>query len=366
MQINQIKIRNFRNIEKIEYNPKSQLNIIKGKNAQGKTNLLEAIYMLSANNSFRTSRDRDLLNYNATDFSIRSKYIYQERNHNLFLDFDLESGKSLVLNNKKVNRSNTDLLKVVLFTPDDLYLVKGSPHKRRYFLDFVLKQITNDYNYCLDNFTKTLRKRNLLLRNEQTNTRSFKIVNDLYVEYASKLIILRLNFVALFDEIATSVFYKINDGANQLKIRYALSFPVNSDKINLDVLMNTLIKQLEDNSVLENRKRSTTAGPHLDDLHIYLDNKMARIFASQGQQRNIAITMKLAELYSFKKIKGFYPLFLLDEVLSELDNEKRQLIINQLSQADFQSFLTAVNLDNLILKNVEVDNITNGRLLGKE
>ncbi|NLB89021.1 MAG: hypothetical protein GX790_07335 [Syntrophomonadaceae bacterium] len=114
------------------------------------------------------------------------------------------------------------------------------------------------------------------------------------------------------------------------------------------------------------RKKSTIAGPHLDDLHVYLDNRLAKNFASQGQQRNIVITMKLAELYTFKKIIGYYPIFLLDEVLSELDNEKKQLLIDELSQAEYQSFLTSVNIDNLFLRKANVNYVENGYLLGKE
>lgn len=366
LRVNQLKVKNFRNIKKLEYNPKLGLNIILGKNAQGKTNILEAIYMLSGNSSFRTNTDKDLVNYDATGFSIRSKYNYHKRDISLFLDYNLNSGKKLLINNKKINRNHDDLLKVVLFTPDDLFLIKGSPSKRRFFIDFILKQITNDYYYHLDNFSRTLKKRNLLLKNDQTNTKSFKIVNELFVEHASKLILLRLNFVTLFDETAKLIFRKINNDINNLKIRYALSFPVSSDKINLDILYDALYKHLQNKSNTELLRKSTIAGPHLDDLHVYLDNRLAKSFASQGQQRNIVITMKLAELYTFKKILGFYPIFLLDEVLSELDNEKRQLLIDELTQAEYQSFLTSVNIDNLILKNANIHYVKEGYLLGKE
>ncbi len=362
MKISQLRVVNFRNIKGLEYHPQAGLNIILGKNAQGKTNLLEAIYMASGNKSFRTNSDKDLLNYDATNFTIRSQYNYEGREFTQLLTYNLNSSKLIKINNKKVNLNHDDLLKVVLFTPDDLFLIKGSPAKRRNFLDFVLKQIISDYNLSLDSFTKLLRKRNLLLKNEQTNSKSFNIVNDLYVENASKLIFLRLNFISLYDEIASDIFMDINNNKNYLKIRYALSFPVNSGKINLDILKNALYEQLARRADLEKIRRNTMAGPHLDDLHIYLDNRMAKTFASQGQQRNIVIAMKLAELKAFKKVKNFYPLFLLDEVLSELDKEKRQLLINELNTAEYQSFLTSVNLDNLNLDNKNIKIIENGKL----
>ncbi|NLJ72131.1 MAG: DNA replication and repair protein RecF [Syntrophomonadaceae bacterium] len=363
MKIDQLKVTNFRNIRRLEYQPISHLNIIIGKNGEGKTNLLEAIYMMSGNSSFRTNTDQDLINYDALYYIIRAKYNCLEKDYNIILNYNLNVSKEMKLNNKKVALSNDELLKVVLFTPDDLYLVKGSPQKRRYFLDFILKQLDAEYKLILDNYSKLLRKRNLLLKNDQTNSKNFTIVNDLFLENASKLILLRLNFITIYEEIAKEVFKEINNNLNNLKIRYALSFPVNSDKINLDILINSLAKQLQAKSTIEKRRRSTVAGPHLDDLHIYLDNRIARNFASQGQQRNIAITMKLAELYVFKKIMGFYPLFLLDEVLAELDNEKRQLLMDLLINADYQSFLTSVNIDKLNIGDAHLDSIVDGSLV---
>lgn len=366
MKIDHLKIKNFRNIKNIEYSPHPNLNILVGNNAQGKTNLLEAIYIMSGQNSFRTNADKDLLNYDAANFFLRSKYNYHERSIDLHLNFNPESGKTIKLNNKKVNRSNPDLLKVVLFTPDDLFLVKGSPSKRRYFLDFILKQIIGDYSYNLDNYNKVLRKRNFLLKNGQTDNKSFAIINDLFIESAAKLILSRLNYVAYFDEVVSNLFKEINEGFNQIKIRYALSFPINSDKINLETLTNALYKELQEKFIEEQRRRNTLTGPHLDDLHIYLDNRLVRVFASQGQQRNIVITMKLAEIYTFKKIKGYYPVFLLDEVLSELDNDKKGLLMNKLIAADYQCFLTAVNLDNIDLKGANICTVTAGKLKERE
>ena len=366
MKINKLQIRNFRNLKKIEYDPAPGLNIFIGDNAQGKTNLLEAIFMLAAGNSFRNATDANLVNYEAVGYDLAINYSIFERLLQAKIEYRLNTAKLFMINNKKSNQNHKDRLSVVLFTPDDLFLIKGSPGKRRAFLDFILKQLSGEYLYNLDNYTSILKKRNLLLKNEQTTAKSFKIINDLFIENATRLIIQRINFVSLLDEITQPIYKEINQGHNELKTRYAISFKVDSDKINTDVLQNALRKHMEDHLQEEIKRRKTLVGPHLDDINIYQDRRLARTFASQGQQRNMAISLKLAEMYAFKKVRGFYPIFLLDEVLSELDEGKRKMLILHLRQAEFQTFLTSVNIDNIDQINEASFIVKEGRLLRKE
>ena len=234
---------------------------------------------------------------------------------------------------------------MVLFSPDDLFLIKGSPNKRRHFLDFILAQIKNDYSYDMDNYVKLLKKRNFLLKKEQTNSKSFQVLEELFTESAARVILARMNFVQNLDEIAAPIFAAINQGKEDLKIRYALSFPIDSGKINLEMVKQGLREELGKNRKQEIRRGGTLVGPHRDNFHIYIGQRLARNFASQGQQRNLAVSLKLAEIEAFFEVKGFYPLFLLDEVLAELDNERRLLLLNYISQSSFQSFMTTVNLN---------------------
>ncbi len=366
MKITQLQLNNFRNIEKIELNPNEKLNFFIGNNAQGKTNILEAVFFLATSGSFRSNDDNNLVKFGSKGLFLKASYYYQDRTTLTTLSYEQQQGKILKINGKKPGQSNANRLKTVLFIPDDLFLVKGAPSKRRNFLDFVLKQLSPEYKYNLNNYSNILKKRNFLLKKEQSKSRSFGIVNELFIESAVKLVMARLNYINILDSTVREIYEKINSEPPHLKIRYALSFPLDNGKINLESLRETLSKEIKQNHENELKKRITILGPHLDDIHIYQDGRLARQFASQGQQRNISVCLKFAELESFKKISGYYPVLLLDEVLAELDNEKRQLLIEYLLKAQFQSFLTSVNLDHIKLSRSSVFIIENGCLMRKE
>jgi DNA replication and repair protein RecF len=336
-----------------------------GKNAQGKTNLLESIFVLAAGNSFRAAIDNNLINYDEDGYLIKSNYVIDERSFEASLVYQVNGSKRTLINNKKITNKNNDRLRVVLFTPDDLFLVKGSPSKRRSFLDFILKQLSSEYIFNFDNYAEILKKRNLLLKREQTTGKAFEVINEVFIENAVRLIMQRINFINILDEINRRVFQEINSDNNNIKIRYAISFAVESDRINEVVLKDALKRNMEKNIKNEVIRRKTLIGPHLDDLNFYHDGRLARTFSSQGQQRNLAISLKLSEMYAFKKIKNYYPLFLLDEVLAELDENKRSLLIKHLMDAEFQSFLTSVDFEEMNGK-ANISLIKEGRLIGKE
>lgn len=361
MKVRQVEARDFRNLARLDYQPGPGLNILLGDNAQGKTNILESIYVLSTGSSFRTGQDKNMVAYDKDAFILRGRYNYNDRDIESVLSYSLKAGKNFTLNSKKTSFNHSDRLRVVLFTPDDLYLIKGSPGKRRQFLDFILGQIRSEYEYNLSNYVKVLKKRNLLLKREQSNTRSFKIIEDIFIENAARVILARINLISILDESSSSIYKEISR-EGQLKTRYAITFPIDSGKINLDILKAGLKKQIQEKAEAEVRRKSSLVGPHLDDIHIYQDGKMARYFASQGQQRNIAVALKLAELYTFRKISGFYPIFLLDEVLSELDAQKRQLLLDHLQEAEFQSFLTSVNLSDIEYGQAAISIVEKGSL----
>jgi DNA replication and repair protein RecF len=366
LKINKLQVKNFRNLKRIEYCPSPGLNIFVGNNAQGKTNLLESIFLLAAGNSFRKATDANLVNYEAEGYFINCNYRISSRSFDASLKYNLNSPKIVMVNNKKINQNHNDRLRVVLFTPDDLFIIKGSPSKRRAFLDFILKQLSGEYIYHLDNYSNILKKRNLLLKKEQTTGKSFKIINEIFIENAARLILQRINFINILEEITRPVYREINQDNNELRIRYALSFAVDSDKINVDVLQKALKKHIEENIKTEIIRRKTLVGPHLDDINFYNDGRLARTYASQGQQRNMAISLKLAEMYTFNKIKEYFPVFLLDEVLAELDEGKRSQLIKHLQEAKFQTFLTSVNIENVEENKNSIFTVNEGRLFRKE
>jgi len=361
VRIEKLQAYQFRNINSLEYQPHPRLNIFIGANAQGKTNILESIYTLAQTSSFRTGNDRNLVNYHSNLFKIRGEYCLEQRSMEALLVYNREQGKELKINQKKANHSHADRLRVVLFTPDDLYLVKGNPSRRRAFLDGMLKELSPEYRYQYDNYQKILKKRNLLLKNGNFNNSGFAALNDVFIDNAARMILARINLIHSLEDNAAAAWLDMNK-AGSLKIRYALSFPVNSGKINLDIIIESLTEYIREKGEEEAARRTTLAGPHLDDINLYLDDRMAKIFASQGQQRSIVVSLKLAELNTVKKITGYYPIFLIDEVLSELDDEKRQSLIDYLGQAPFQSFMSAVSLGELVFNEASVRKVENGRL----
>lgn len=365
MRITDLNITNYRNIISLDYHPGRKINIITGKNGQGKTNLIEAIFVLATGYSFRPGSYQNLLCYQKPKFLLKAKYECKDREIESRLEYFNQKAR-FEINNKKTNHKNKDRVHLVIFNPDDLYIIKGNPGQRRYFIDFALKQISLEYEYNLDKYNKILKKRNLLLKKEQTNNRTFSIVNQLFIENACNIIITRVNFVNQLDEILKRLFEEIgytDTDIPDVKVRYAVSFPIDSAKINLDILYRSLEQHITASMESEKRRKTSLYGPHVDDLNIYYNGKLARYFASQGQQRTLAVSLKLSEIYTFKKIEGFYPIFLLDEVLAELDATHQQRLLDYLQKAEFQSFLTSVN--TLPLDGADVITLENGSIRKK-
>lgn len=345
MNIKALRIKNFRNIRNLFYEPEKRLNIFLGENGHGKTNMIEAIYVLAQGSSFRPVNDSGLVNYDAKNYDIQARYQIGDRLIESSLSYYVEGKKEYKINGKKTRQNNSDRLRIVVFTPDDLFLVKGPPNLRRHFLDFGLSQLSLEFSRQAVEFSKLLKKRNRLIRAEKYPGRSLDILDDLFCDKSAHIVIARLNYVNILNEKIKKIHKAINLDTENLNIRYALSFNMDSGKINLDMVKQGLREELGKNRKQEIRRGGTLVGPHRDDFHIYIGQRLARNFASQGQQRNLAVSLKLAEIEAFFEVKGFYPLFLLDEVLAELDNERRLLLLNYISQSSFQSFMTTVNLN---------------------
>lgn len=319
-----------------------------GDNAQGKTNLLEAIYLLATGTSFRTNEDRSLLKYDKEVFLVKSTHLYDNKTVNTEVQYQLNKAKVYRINTKKTSHNNPNRLRVVIFTPDDLYLVKGSPHKRRKYIDSILKEISTDYRWLLDKYNKILKKRNELLKASPIDDRNYKIINDIFIEYSAQIISSRIKLINLLDSLINKKNAGLKEEIRYIKLKYALSFPVAYEKINLKTLVDSLNTFIKENKEKEFKKKNSIVGPHLDDLNIYFDDKSARHFASQGQQRNIAVSLKLAELGVYKELCGYYPIFLMDEILAELDEARRFTLMQIISEAEFQCFLTSVTNHKLV------------------
>jgi len=341
LHITEIQINDFRNLERVRYEPARGVNILLGNNAQGKTNFLEAVYVLATGASFRGALDRDLIRLGQDQFFIQATYSYLNKKNTISLQYTRGKKKRFIINNKR-HVLTQDRLAAVLFTPDDLYLIKGPPQKRRAFLDNLLKNISPEYRTFLENYEQLLNRRNALLKGDLHDPGMLRAMDHVFSLTAAQITLARLNLLKVLDEL-TQRFYNLLGGSEMLQLKYALTFNLPGGKVNLDSIREIVVQVMQGISVKERQRKTTLIGPHRDDINFYLDQKNARIFASQGQQRNIVVALKLAEVEVFKKIKGTYPILLLDEILAELDIDRRTTMRDFLMNSSFQTFMTSVD-----------------------
>lgn len=361
MYIYDLQINGFRNLENLHYSPEKGLNVLVGDNAQGKTNFIEAIFLLTSGSSFRAGQDKDLIKYGEKQFSIQANYHYLDKKYSIALEYVLGKRKKITINNKKHSLFQ-DKLVTTLFTPDDLFLIKGPPQRRRLFLDNLLKNLSLEYKTYHDNYEHLVSRRNAILRYDPVNPTMLEALDQVFSLTAAQVIIARLNILKALDESILR-FYNLLGGNETLRLKYALSFPLSPGKVNLEAIKNNIFDNLKDIRPKEIHKKLTLIGPHRDDINFYLDQKNARIFASQGQQRNIIVALKMAELETFKKVRGNYPILLLDEVLAELDIKRKRMMLDLLQASPFQTFLTSVDISLFNDINGKIIGLEQGRLL---
>lgn len=345
MFIKNIELKNFRNYDELTLSFNDKVNFIVGNNAQGKTNLLEGIYMSSIGKSFRTSKDSEMIGF-GRDFC-KIKVTAQK---NLFLtDVEImirnDRGKSIKVDGVNISKTS-DLLEniyIVIFSPEDLKIVKDEPEKRRRFIDRELCLIKPYYFDCLSSYRKVLLQRNTYLKEKNIEKSVLDIWDTQLSSYGAKIISMRRDFIEKINEISHRLHLNITNGKENLKIEYDPSVnPVGEVKDT----ENILYKCLKDSYNNDMRLRTTTKGPHRDDIQFYIDDVNVRSYGSQGQQRTAALSLKLAELDLIKNETGENAVLLLDDVMSELDNSRQEFLIRSLS--DIQLFITSTDItDNL-------------------
>ena len=282
MRLKEIGLKNFRNLIQVNFQPQAGLNIISGANAQGKTNLLEAVYFLATTTSFRSGKESNLINHQASCCSVQAYYQKENREIESRISLDREKGKVFAINSKKAHRHHADRLRVVLFTPDDLYLIKGSPARRRDFglrFDSAFPPLRIRAQQLPGVAEKTQMK---CCSKGQGMSRVFDITDELFVKSAAEVVLSRIRFVYRLQEAAKSIYQRLGGEAESLHLRYALSFPVDSDKINLDILKQALLQTGHEKRSLEIMRKASLLGPHLDDLNIYVGDKLARVIRISG------------------------------------------------------------------------------------
>jgi|SRR5690625_616891 len=367
MFITQLQLKNYRNYEQLDISFDNKINMIIGQNAQGKTNLLESIYVLAFTKSYRTVNDRELIFWNK-DFAKVSGRIKNSKDKEIPLELIFhKSGKKAKINHLEQQRLSEYIgtLNVVIFAPEDLALVKGSPQIRRKFIDMELGQIEPLYIYHLGQYQKILKQRNHLLKQLQQQINPDTVFLDVLTKQMAKHAAVILNkrfiFLQLLRKWAIPIHYEISRGLEELNITYSPSVEVLEDD-DEEKLENKYLETFSQIEKSEIRRGSTLIGPHRDDLTLYINDKDVKLFGSQGQQRTAALSLKLAEIDLIKDQVNEYPILLLDDVLSELDDFRQSHLLSTI-QGKVQTFVSATTVDGInhnTLKEASIYSVQNG------
>ncbi|MBS4539317.1 DNA replication/repair protein RecF [Clostridium sp. D2Q-11] len=344
MYVNSIKLINFRNYSGIKIFLNEKVNIFLGENGQGKTNLLESIYIASTGKSFRSNKDKELITIEKEAGYIGVELIKENVEKYIELKLDLNNPKRVKINGVEQEKISdlTGVLQVVVFSPEDLKIIKEGPSHRRNFLDDEITQMKPVYKSIVNDYNRVLTQRNNLLKVIQYDSNKKKMLsiwNEQLVELGTKIMILRKSFVDRLAPISKDIHHSITDGGENLEVQYSSSFNlVNLDKNKIINKYNELLSKYEKEDI---EKGTTKIGPHRDDLDIIIDDKNTRIFGSQGQQRTAALSLRLAEVKLIKEETEEYPVLLLDDVFSELDINRRKYLISTFK--DVQTIITSTD-----------------------
>lgn len=355
MKINSIALENFRNYEKLELDFDPSRNILVGENAQGKTNLIEAIYLASFSKSFRTNNATDLIKFGEKLAKITVNLESEEINKEISIVLR-NDGKKMVKKDGKVLKKTADLLNnvvVIAFSPDDLRIIKDNPEKRRDYLNRELSQIRPRYYEQLRAYNNVLKQKNALLKNfgnEHSKTFNEDML-DVYdrqlANAAYEIIRYRKEFVEMLSNEASEIVSAISGGKETLKIEYKTS----CNYISAPEGRELLYKQFHHNRERDMYAGNATLGPHRDDLEFSINDTDAKKYGSQGQQRTIALSLKLAEIRITKQLIGEYPILLLDDVLSELDLDRQKYLVNQIEGV--QLFITSAEINDAVISSLQ-------------
>ena len=355
MIIKSLELNNFRNYDNLTLSFNKGTNILYGDNAQGKTNILESIYLSATTKSHKVSKDKEIIKFGCEESHIRT---YLEKDGVEYrVDMHLRSNKSkgIAINKQKINKAAEllGLLNIVLFSPEDLNIIKNGPAERRRFIDIELCQLDSFYLYNLNHYNKIVNQRNKLLKDlylKPDLKETLTIWDSQLVSFGSKIIERRQIFINQLNEIINKIHSKLSGGKESLIIKYEP-----------DVSIEDFDNKLFHNKERDIRLKQTSVGPHRDDFSFIINDIDIRKYGSQGQQRTTALSLKLSEIELVKKITKDTPVLLLDDVLSELDSKRQNYLLNSIG--DIQTIITCTGLDEFINNRFEINKIfkvTNG------
>ena len=351
MWIKTIKIKNFRNYEEQEIILDENVNVFFGENAQGKTNIIEAIFLCSMGRSFRTNKDKEMIQLNKENSIIEVEYQKSDREGKIKIE--LSNKKNVYINSIKLKKLSELLgnINIVIFTPDDINILKGGPQNRRRFLDIMISQLKPNYMYNLNLYLKTLEQRNNYLRQIREEGKSeslLEIWDEKLAEYAINIYNYRKEFLEKIKNKIKKIHSEITDNKEEIEIEYVTE--CTSKEIYLDLL--------KKRRKLDIIKGFTTKGIHRDDFVIYINKKRLDVYGSQGQHRTSILSLKLSELNIIYDEIGEYPILLLDDFMSELDEKRVQSFLNKIENT--QVIITCTEKIHIENKKILIYNVKEG------
>lgn len=349
MIVESIALKNYRNYQELHLQFDPGTNILYGENAQGKTNILEALYLSGTTKSHRGSKDRDLIRFEEGEAHIRTNLTKRESAYQIDIHLRKSKSKGIAINQIPIKKASDlfGLGNYVFFAPEDLNMIKNGPAGRRDFLDSVISQTDRMYLHCLLGYQKVLAQRNRLLKDcsfRPALEETLFAWDEQLCRYGREIIEKRKNFTEDFNKSVCPVHRSLSGDREELVLRYAPN------------VEETLFEQaIADSRSKDLALKSTTRGPHRDDLLFEINGRDIRNFGSQGQQRTAALSMKLAEIRILKELLQDTPVLLLDDVLSELDSGRQNYLLNHIS--DIQTILTCTGLDELIKNRFQMNKV---------
>ncbi len=340
MTVTKVNINNYRNIPSAEIFPSDGVNVIFGKNAQGKTNILEAVWQFTGCKSFRGAKDSELIKF-GEDFSCNELF-FKDNSREKKSKIVFADKKKIFLNGVEL-KSQSELIGefyAVIFSPAHLSLIKDGPGERRKFLDIAICQLKPKYAEYLKTYKHALFQRNIILKDVSYNSELFYLLDswdDCIARYGSAVILERLKYVSFLKNYCDEIYSGISENKEKFTVEYSPSFDI-SGCGDMKSIYSAFYEALMKNRKEDIINKTTSAGPHRDDILIKINGIAARSFGSQGQQRSCALALKLGEAKITEKITGEMPVALLDDVMSELDEKRQNYILNHIK--DRQVFLT--------------------------
>lgn len=340
MYIKKIQLKNYRNYEDVlvEFDP--SMNIIYGENAQGKTNLIEAIYMSATSKSHRLSKDNEIVKLGEEESHIHLTFVKNDIEETIDINLKIKGKKRIAINKMGIKKLNElfGMLHVIMFSPEDLGLIKLGPKERRRFIDLELSQLNPLYMYYLSHYHKVLKQRNKLLKisgNSEELMNLIEVFDLQLVDYGSRIIEMRAEFINALNPVYNEKHGLISGNKEDVQLIYEK----NTTKENY-------YDQLKSHLKGDIRIKTTTVGPHRDDLRFMMNGIDLRRFGSQGQQRTAALSLKLSEIALVKEKIDDTPILLLDDVLSELDHNRQQYLAQHLE--NIQTFITCTGVEDFV------------------